>query len=108
MFEQSGIRFFCTLSKAIFVLCSFPCTFMKNKLMKNLLIKALIPASLFLLWNCKEKSHEHGMHDHHHDSSAIVEVSPNKILYDKVMDIHDEVMPKMQDLHNREQALKKN
>lgn len=30
---------------------------------------------------------------------------PNQVLYDQVMDIHDEVMPKTEDLHNLKQKL---
>jgi hypothetical protein len=30
---------------------------------------------------------------------------PNQVLYDQVMDIHDEVMPKTEDLHNLKKSL---
>lgn len=35
-----------------------------------------------------------------------VEESPNQALYDEVMRIHDEVMPKMNDLHNAKTSLR--
>ncbi len=39
-------------------------------------------------------------HAHQHDDEAIEPDSTNTILYNQVMDIHDEVMPKMEDLYN--------
>lgn len=41
---------------------------------------------------------EHSGHEGHNMSTE--PDSTNTILYNQVMDIHDEVMPKMQDLHN--------
>lgn len=38
------------------------------------------------------------------DSDAINN-DPNQVLYDQVMDIHDEVMPRTEDLHNLKQKL---
>lgn len=38
-------------------------------------------------------------HDHHGDADMEAE-DPNTILYNQVMDIHDEVMPQMEDLYN--------
>lgn len=35
-------------------------------------------------------------HAHNHDTPT--EVGPNQVLYDQVMDIHDEVMPKMDEI----------
>jgi hypothetical protein len=74
--------------------------------MNNTLKTVIILTTLTLIWACKEKSHDHDMHDHTHDAADAVEVSENQVLYNEVMKIHDEVMPKMQDLHNRKQALK--
>jgi hypothetical protein len=70
--------------------------------MNTSIFKIIVFASLALVWSCKEKSHDH---DHGHDHGDEVEVSENQVLYDEVMKIHDEVMPKMQDIHNRKQAL---
>jgi hypothetical protein len=61
-----------------------------------------------LALGCKEKSHEKDMHEeHNHEAADAVDVSENQMLYNEVMKIHDEVMPKMEDMHKRKQALKK-
>ncbi len=59
--------------------------------MKNL----LIAASFLLLISCGKTSD----HSQHETGGTVDGESPNKALYDQVMDIHDEVMPKMQDLY---------
>ena len=46
----------------------------------------------FILFGCGQKSDHHAGHDD-------MEESPNRALYDQVMDIHNEVMPKMDDLY---------
>lgn len=59
--------------------------------MKN--IKSLFIVGLFALAACgKSGEHEHGNHD------SAMDDSPNQALYDQVMDVHDEVMPKMDDI----------
>jgi hypothetical protein len=57
------------------------------------------------LTGCKEKSHEN---DHGHDTEAsdAVETSENQVLYNEVMKIHDEVMPKMNDIYKKKEELK--
>lgn len=55
---------------------------------------------LVCLSACKDKSHEGG-HDHNH-----AEAGGNQALYDEVMNIHDEVMPKMDDIHRKKTELK--
>ncbi|HRI80118.1 MAG TPA: hypothetical protein PLR06_11335 [Cyclobacteriaceae bacterium] len=57
--------------------------------MKNL----LIAASFLILIACGQTS-EHAGHDMETEGD-----SPNQALYNQVMDIHDEVMPKMEDLY---------
>ncbi|CAN5458075.1 hypothetical protein BH10BAC4_BH10BAC4_15800 [soil metagenome] len=59
--------------------------------MKNFLI-----AWSFLLVIACGRSAEKGEHDT--DVSDVSGESPNRALYDQVMDIHDEVMPKMDEL----------
>lgn len=59
--------------------------------MKNL--KGLIIIALFALAACGKS----GEHDHAHDDGA-TEEGPNQALYDQVMDVHDEVMPKMDEI----------
>jgi hypothetical protein len=57
------------------------------------------------LTGCKEKSHGN---DHGHDTEAsdAVETSENQVLYNEVMKIHDEVMPKMNDIYKKKEELK--
>ncbi len=59
--------------------------------MKNL----LIATSFLVLISCGKTSE----HSHHEAEGTAGGEDPNKALYDQVMDIHDEVMPKMQDLY---------
>lgn len=44
-------------------------------------------------------------HSHHDDMGDTESDSTNTILYNQVMDIHDEVMPKMEDLYNMKKDL---
>lgn len=76
-------------------------------------MKALFRLTLFAIMialaSCGQKSndHEHGHdHDHPHDH-AHDEAGPNQALYDEVMKVHDEVMPKMNDIYKLKQELKK-
>lgn len=59
--------------------------------MKNL--EGLIIIALFAMAACGKS----GEHDHSHDDGASEE-GPNQALYDQVMDVHDEVMPKMDEI----------
>ena len=60
-----------------------------------------IIAVLVFFTACQQKAseHEHSSHDHS-------EQSANQELYEEVMRIHDEVMPKMNDLHKAKTAMK--
>ncbi len=59
--------------------------------MKNLQILFVI--GLLVMNACSKTSeHDHSEHD------TETEESPNQALYDQVMDVHDEVMPRMDDL----------
>lgn len=61
-----------------------------------------------VVWGCKEKSHEKDIHEEHgHGAADAVDISENQVLYNEVMKIHDEVMPKMEDIHRRKETLKK-
>jgi hypothetical protein len=53
---------------------------------------------------CQPKSNDH---NHDEETSDALEVSGNQTLYEEVMDIHDEVMPKMEDLHRKKIELLK-
>ena len=57
--------------------------------------------TLLATFGCREKSHD--AHDHGVDS---VENMDNQELYDQVMQIHNEVMPKMNDLYKAKTSLK--
>jgi hypothetical protein len=67
----------------------------------------IILATTLITWGCKEKSHEKDIHEEHgHGASDAVDISENQVLYNEVMKIHDEVMPKMEDIHRKKEALK--
>ncbi|MBT1703864.1 hypothetical protein [Chryseosolibacter indicus] len=61
--------------------------------------------ALSILAACQQKSHEK---DHGHDAHAEdgIQETENQALYNEVMKIHDEVMPKMEDIHRKKEALK--
>ena len=70
--------------------------------MKKLLSVAVI-SILSILLSCGQKSHDHDDHsqpDGEQDSG-------NQALYDDVMKVHDEVMPKMNDIYKLREQLKK-
>jgi hypothetical protein len=64
----------------------------------------LLFACLVFMCSCKEKSHEHEGHDE--TAQDVTETSGNQELYNEVMKIHDEVMPKMNDIHATKMDLK--
>jgi len=69
--------------------------------MKNILFVFLV-AYVFMLTNCGQKSNDHN-HEHHNQE----EQSANQGLYEEVMNVHDEVMPKMDDIYKLKEQLKK-
>lgn len=54
---------------------------------------------LLLFASACQQKHDH---DHAHDD---MDDSPNKALYDEVMDIHNEAMPRMDDLYKAKRTL---
>jgi len=68
----------------------------------TVILRSLLIACLVVIAACQQKSG-----DHHHDAHGGMEDSPNKALYDEVMSIHDEVMPKMNDLYKAKTELRK-
>lgn len=50
--------------------------------------------ALFLLGGCSKNAHEHRNQD-----EGVSDTNPNQALYDQVMDIHDEVMPKSDEIY---------
>jgi len=72
----------------------------KTQLLMKILPKYL-SIGLFLLVGCG-KSGQHENHDQDDDSAN----NPNQALYDQVMDIHDEVMPKSDEIYNLKKEIK--
>jgi hypothetical protein len=70
--------------------------------MKNFLSVAII-GILSILLSCGQKSHEND----HNQGDANQEAGGNQALYDDVMKVHDEVMPKMNDIYKLREQLKK-
>jgi DNA repair exonuclease SbcCD ATPase subunit len=63
--------------------------------------KSLLFISLMILASCAKTGKQE---DHHHDAIN-TEENPNQALYDQVMDIHDEVMPKAEDIYQLKKEL---
>jgi len=61
---------------------------------------------LIIISGCQQKVKETGDHEHDATSGDVVETSGNQELYNQVMKIHDEVMPKMENIHRSKQELK--
>ncbi|HYG01365.1 MAG TPA: hypothetical protein VD927_02920 [Chryseosolibacter sp.] len=62
--------------------------------------------SFVLLISCKDKPAEVTDAANNPTEPDAVELSENQILYNEVMKIHDEVMPKMNDIHKKKTELK--
>ena len=72
--------------------------------MRTILSKTLLPVMLVIIWSCGQKSNdEHHDHDGHDPDT---EEGGNKALYDDVMKVHDEVMPKMDNIYKLKGQLK--
>ena len=70
--------------------------------MRTILLKTLLPAMLVMIWSCGQKSNE----DHHDHEGHEIEEGGNQALYDEVMKVHDEVMPKMDNIYKLKGQLK--
>jgi Mg2+ and Co2+ transporter CorA len=57
--------------------------------------------ALFIATACGKGSHHEGQHDHDNANND----NPNQALYDQVMDVHDELMPQMEDLYKLKKEL---
>jgi hypothetical protein len=54
-----------------------------------------------------QKSHDHEGHESHDaEAQDNTEISANEVLYNEVMKIHDEVMPKMDDIHKLKMSIR--
>jgi hypothetical protein len=56
-----------------------------------------------VITGCGKKTAEHDMHEGHESAEA---AGPNNQLYDQVMAVHNEVMPKMDDVFKTKEKLK--
>ena len=72
--------------------------------MKTILARNLFIIVLVIIWACGQKTNDHG--DHDHDGGDAVEEGGNQALYEEVMKVHDEVMPKMNDVYKAKEELK--
>ena len=70
--------------------------------MRAILSKSLLPVLLVMIWSCGQKSND----DHHDHEGHEMEEGGNQALYDEVMKVHDEVMPKMDDIYKLKGQLK--
>ena len=68
--------------------------------MRTILLKTLLPVMLVMIWSCGQKSN-----DDHHEGHEMEE-GGNQALYDEVMKVHDEVMPKMDNIYKLKGQLK--
>jgi len=71
--------------------------------MKTFAINTCLVLLCFAATQCGQKSHEHDMHQH--ESADSSQGGENKVLYDAVMDVHNEVMPEMDNIYKLKQAL---
>lgn len=71
-------------------------------------MKKIVSISLAVLAlslsSCENKTNEHEGHDAHAQDKT--NTSPNQELYNEVMKIHDEVMPKMADIHRLKMSIR--
>jgi len=70
--------------------------------MRTPLLKTLLPAMFVMIWSCGQKSND----DHHDHEGHEMEEGGNQALYDEVMKVHDEVMPKMDNIYKLKGQLK--
>lgn len=70
--------------------------------MKNTLFVVLILGAASFT-GCGKKTEDHA---HHHEATETSAANPNKALYDSVMDVHNEVMPKLEDIYKMTESLK--
>ena len=61
---------------------------------------SFIVLSLITLSSCNQS----GKHEHDHNEAANTD-NPNQALYDQVMDIHEEIMPRVEDVYQLKKEL---
>jgi len=62
--------------------------------------------ALALCWGCGQQSHDHAHDEQDHEQETATATSANEALRQEVMKVHDEVMPKMEDIYNLKESLK--
>lgn len=77
--------------------------------MKSILPKVLLAIVFIVTWNCGQKSQDSDKHNH--GAGDVIEEGGNQeggnqALYEEVMKVHDEVMPKMNDVYKVKEELK--
>ena len=70
--------------------------------MKN--VKSLLFLFAIVLAACTQSA----KHDEHHHDAGNSGENPNQTLYDQVMDIHDEIMPRAEDIYQLKKELQEN
>jgi hypothetical protein len=74
--------------------------------MKASFFSVILITGLVALTNCtSKKADDHNHHDGHEHLHDAKETSPTNTLYDEVMEVHDAVMPKMDDLYKLKRKL---
>jgi hypothetical protein len=74
---------------------------------RNLIYVLIALSTLFAACNQNKKDSELSDDENNPEAADVVDVSENQLLYNEVMKVHDQVMPKMDDLHRKKQELKK-
>jgi DNA repair exonuclease SbcCD ATPase subunit len=65
---------------------------------------SLLFTGFVMVWGCGQKSHDHEGHDH--ASDPVEEEGGNQALEQEIMKVHDEVMPKMDEIYRLKEELK--
>lgn len=73
--------------------------------MKNFVFCLTVVVSLVLA-SCQQKSAHEGHEGHDAHAQDKTDISENEKLYNEVMKVHDEVMPKMNDIHKLKMSIK--
>ena len=73
--------------------------------MKNLILIFSV-ALTFSLFSCQQKSEHDGHEGHDAHAQDKTDISENEKLYNEVMKVHDEVMPKMNDIHKLKMSIR--
>ena len=70
--------------------------------MKNATLPVLFTIAI-ALYGCGKKTDDHS---HHHEQPEAGSVDPNKALYDSVMDVHNQAMPRLDEMLKLSESLR--